>query len=142
MNGFNESEWIRLLFLIADTRTWMDQMEKDLFQQVPMQERKKLFRRTHFLTAQSMAHILERHYSKINRHPGTGKFTISVVDILHWIREAGQQPASPLPGSNHFIRCIDTNTCIGYDKNGQPTTQITLISDASGCVRTAFPGTC
>jgi hypothetical protein len=39
--------------------------------------------------ATSLAHLLEKHYYKIARHPGCGKFTIDITNIVYWIKEAG-----------------------------------------------------
>jgi hypothetical protein len=137
---FNEAEWIRLLFLVSDTQFWIDEMEKDLFHQLPLTDKKKLFKKTCYITAQSLAHILERHYHKIPRHPGTAKFTIPVTGILHWIREACQQTPQPQAGSLNFIRIYDTGNQLGHDQYGLPSTHITVISNAVGEVLTAFPG--
>lgn len=130
---FNEPEWIRLLFLISDTHSWIKEMEKDLFNQLALAEGKKLLPKNSYLSASVLAHILERHYHKIPRHPGTAKFTISVANILHWTREAMQQPANPIPGNCNFLRCHDTGTVIGHDQYGLPSTFISVII-------TAFPG--
>jgi hypothetical protein len=137
---FNEAEWIRLLFLISDTQVWINEMEKDLFHQLPLADKKKLFKKNCYITATALAHILERHYYKITRHPGTAKFTVPVTTILHWIREACQHPAAPQPGTINFIRTYDTDTIIGHDTSGSSCTEITIISNACGEVITAFPG--
>lgn len=137
---FNEAEWIRLLFMISDTQSWVKEMEKSLFNQLALAEKKKLLPKNSYISADTLAHILERHYHKIPRHPGTAKFTISVANILHWIREALQQPAHPIPGNCNFIRCHDTGTNLGHDLYGLPSTFITVITNAGNQVITAFPG--
>lgn len=35
--------------------------------QVPMKDRRKLFRKTYYISVSTLAHILERHYYKILR---------------------------------------------------------------------------
>lgn len=137
---FNEQEWLRLLFLLSDTQSWLDDMSKDLFSQLPVSEKKKFMRKNYFLTAPVLAHILERHYYKIARYPQAGKFTIPVADILHFIREAGVIPAKPLPGYTNFQRSINTGKTIGYDKNGKHVETITILTDGGGKIVTAFPG--
>jgi hypothetical protein len=137
---FNEAEWIRLLFMVSDTQTWIKEMEKDLFNQLALAEKKKLLPKNSYLSAGVLAHILERHYHKIPRHPGTAKFTISVATILHWIREALQQPPHAIPGNCNYIRCHDTGTCLGHDQYGLPSTFITVITNTGNQVITAFPG--
>jgi hypothetical protein len=138
--NFNEAEWIRLLFLVSDTHSWIKEMEKDLFSQLALAEKKKLLPKNAYISASALVHILERHYHKIPRHPGTAKFTISVANILHWIREALQQSAHPIPGDCNFIRCHDTGTNLGHDQYGLPAMHITIITNAGNQVITAFPG--
>ena len=137
---FNESEWLRLLFMLSDMQEWISRMEKDLLMKVPGNEKKKLFRSTYYITAPSFAHIIERHYHKIARHMETGKFIIPVSVILYWLRLAAQQASLPVPGSLNFYRELDTQTQIGFDKNGNDTSVITVITDPGGCIKTAFPG--
>lgn len=137
---YNESEWLKLLFMLSDMQAWINQMEKDLLMQVPGFDKKKLFRPTYYISASSFAHIIERHYHKIVRHMGVGKFIIPVPDILYWLRLAAQQASLPIPGSLNFYRELDTQTQIGFDKNGNYTSVVTVITDARGCIKTAFPG--
>jgi hypothetical protein len=123
---FNEAEWLRLLFLISDTIAWIQEMEKNVLYQLPVADKSKLFRKTYYLPATSLAHLLEKHYYKIARHPGCGKFAID-------------QPQS-ISGSLNFKRCMDTGTVIGYNREGESTTFITVITDGGGTIKTAFPG--
>jgi len=137
---FNEAQWIKLLFLLADTQQWIDDMAKEAFLQLPVPDKKKCFRKTYYLTAGGLAHILERHYYKINRHPQTGKFHIPVTDIVQLIRDAADNPVSPVSGSLNMQRCLPAPSPIGYDKNGTPTHIITVLTDPGGRIVTAFPG--
>jgi len=73
---FNEPEWIKLIFLLADTQQWIDEMSQTAFVQLPLQHKQELQRSTYFLSATAMAHDIQRHYYKIPRHPGTGKFCL------------------------------------------------------------------
>jgi hypothetical protein len=138
--NFNEPEWLRLLFLLGDTQTWLDDMSREALSQLPVPGKKKFLRKTYYLSLPVLAHILERHYYKINRYPNAGKFTIPVVDILHYIREAFSLPVYPLPGCLNFQRVMDTGKNIGFDKNGLTVQVITILTDAAGRIITAFPG--
>lgn len=140
MINFDEAGWLRLLFLLNDTQTWLDDMSKEAFQQLPVGEKKKFLRKHYYLSVPALAHILERHYYKIGRYPHAGKFTIPVADILHYIRDACSLPVSPVPGSLNFQRVLDAGKNIGYDKNGQPVQVITILTDGGGKIITAFPG--
>jgi hypothetical protein len=82
---------------------WIEDLCRDCFMQLPA-EKKKLFKKDHYLTITAMAHIIERHYYKINRHPQTG----------------------------NFYRTMDTGMVIGFGNNGQPCNCITVITDSNG----------
>jgi hypothetical protein len=138
--GFNEEEWLKLLFLVSDTEQWVDDLWFRIFHCLPVADKKKLLRRTYYLTAPVLAHILERHYYRIPRHPGTAKFTIPVPGILHWLREASAEPVEPLPGTLNYKRIFKAPSSIGFDQQGQPTCFITILTDAGGQIVTAFPG--
>jgi len=138
--NFNESEWLRLLFLLADTQAWLDDMAKEAFGRLPIPGKKKFLKKTYYLTVSALAHIVERHYYKIPRYPHAGKFHIPVIELLHHIREAYSVPATPVPGCQNFQRVLQTEQVIGYDKNGQPTHAITILTDAGGKIITVFPG--
>ena len=140
MQEFNEQQWLKLLFLLADTQTWLDDMAKDCLSQLPVSGKKILGRKTYYLTPQSLAHIVERHYYKISRYPHAGKFHISVCEIVHYLREASHLPAAAIPGSMNFRRVLKTNGPIGFDKNGSPTNLIIIVTNASGRIITAYPG--
>lgn len=138
MQPFNEPEWIKLIFLLSDTQQWVDDLCRQAIVQLPI-EKKKLFKKDYYLTATTLAHILERHYYKINRHPQTGKFHIPVTEILHHIRSAYPVEPTPMNGSCNFCRVFETGETIGFDNNGRPATRITVITDSGGRIVTAFP---
>jgi hypothetical protein len=106
----------------------------------PSRKKKKLFKQNYYLTASALAHILERHYYKINRHPEAGKFHIELLEIVHYIREAKSITATSVNGCNNMQRIIQTSQPIGFDENGQPATTITIITSPGGNIITAFPG--
>jgi hypothetical protein len=137
---FNELEWMRVIYLLADTEAWVRELFSKTMEQVPIPDKRRLFRKSYCITAAALVHILERHYYRVPRHPGAGKFTIPVTEILHWIREAARQPAIPLTGSLNFIRCFETGTVVGHDREGLQVSNITVITNAGGEIQTAFPG--
>ncbi len=138
---FNESAYIRLLFLLSDTHGWLQTMEQQLLEQLPLEgSKKKLFKQNYLLTVPAMAHIVERHYYKIQRHPDAGKFTITLPDILYWIKQAATQAMQQVPDSPNLYRWLDTQIIIGFDKQGINTSIITVITSPCGYIKTAFPG--
>jgi hypothetical protein len=137
---FNEHEWLRALFMLSDMQSWLSEMEKNLFMNQPSGRKKKLFRKSYYLTASSFAHIIERHYYKVPRHIGAAKFTITIPRILELLRTACEQPPTPLPGSSNFFRELHTGADIGFDRSGNNTPVITIITDPGGKIITAFPG--
>src|ERR1700750_1518679 len=90
--SFNEDDWLNTLFLISDTQAWLNDVHAGLIGILPVKNRKKILRKTHFLTPTTLAHILERHYYKIHRHPNAAKFTVSIPEIVGCIRDAAGQP--------------------------------------------------
>ncbi len=139
MYTFNETEWIRLVFLLADTQQWVDDLCAKAFLQLQISNKKQLFKRDYYLTATALAHILERHYYRINRHPQTGKFHIPVTEILEHIRSAYIIAPAPMNGSCNYRRVWDTGNVIGFDNIGNPASCIIVITDNSGKIVTAFP---
>ncbi len=139
-NGFNESQWLKLVFLLADTQCWVDEMNKELFTAVPVTNQRRYLKKTYFLTPAALAHILERHYYKINRHPEAGKFHVPLPSLLELIRDASAVMPVPMKGSLNYYRVLHTDTMIGFDKDGKEENRITVITDAGGMIVTAFPG--
>ncbi len=137
---FNEEQWLKTLLLIRDTQDWLDEIKKGMLCQLPLANKKKLLRRKFYLSATALAHILERHYYKIQRHPNTSKFIIPVVDIIACIRDAFQQAPVIIGGSLYVQRTINVQRMIGFDLSGQTTSVITVVSGTDGRIVTAFPG--
>src|SRR4051812_47605584 len=113
-SSFNEAEFIRLLFLLSDTQQWMMQMNNSLMAQVPVPGKQRLFKKSFFLSVPAFAHIIERHYYKINRYPGSGKFTIDIPQVLYWIKESIDILPKPQAGTTNFYRQLETNCQIGF----------------------------
>ncbi|MCH5683104.1 hypothetical protein LWM68_01680 [Niabella sp. W65] len=87
-----------------------------------------------------LAHILERHYAPMARHPGADKFTISVELIVFIIKEAFAAEAKPAPQSCNYQRVWDAGSIVGYDVAGSATQVVAVIADAAGRIITAFTG--
>ncbi|MBA4167526.1 MAG: hypothetical protein H0X41_08305 [Chitinophagaceae bacterium] len=136
---FNEEEWLKLVLLLSDTQVWLTELSATAIMQLPLRNKKKLLRKTYFLTVSCVAHILERHYYKVPRYPATAKFTIPVVEILSHIRNAFDQPLIPVPGSTNHLRILQTDHVIGFNRNQLPSKTIEIISDGGGKILTAYP---
>jgi hypothetical protein len=137
---FNEAQWLQVLFLLADTASWLQQLQEGLIWQLPVQQHKKLLRKSWYLSVTVLAHILERHYYKLPRHPLAGKFTISIPEIVNAIKEAGQLLPQLIAGSTNLQRVWEAGYPLGYDPAGNTVTALTVISSAAGEIITAFPG--
>jgi hypothetical protein len=137
---FNEEAWLKLIFLLSDTQDWLNEMVSGAIMQLPMSNKKRLFRKNYYITISSLSHILERHYYKIPRHPDCGKFTIPIPDMLSHLREISSAPGTPIPGSIDLHRTVNVNKIIGFDRNQQPTTYVTVLTDSGGRIMTAYPG--
>lgn len=137
---FNEEAWIKLIFLLSDTQDWLNELVNGAVMQVPMKNRKRLLRKTYYLNVSALAHILQRHYFKIPRHPDTSKFTIPVPEILSYLRDISTEPGVPVAGSLNFRRTVDVHKTVGFDRDQLPTTHITVLTDSGGRIITAFPG--
>ncbi len=138
---FNEEQWIKNLFLISDMQSCLNDAERALLFQLPFKNKKKLFRKSFYLSAHVFAHILEKHYYKIQRFPNTGKFTLAVAEILFIIRDSYAQLPAPISGSGYLQRKTDIGRVIGFDRSGRSTQILTVVTEAGGRIITAFPGT-
>lgn len=136
---YNEPEFIKLIFLLADTQSWLNDLCKEAFLQLPLGDKKKLATKTYYLTPAAMAHILEKHYHKINRFPQASKFTIPLADIIALIRDASTVTPQQIPGSTNWQRTITTNDYVGFNNTAQLAKSFTVITDAGGRIITAFP---
>lgn len=139
-NLFSESEWIRMIFLLSDTQNWLNEMAAKAMMQLPVKQWRKLKRKSYFLGVTALAHIIERHYYKIPRYPGISKFTVPLAEVLSFLRDAAHVTAMEIPGSLNFHRTFDVGMVAGFDSDQQPTSIITVVTDAGGKIVTAFPG--
>lgn len=139
-SSFNEQSWLKLVFLLADTQAWIDELSNQAFEQLPVHNKNKLFRSTYRLTPKAMAHILERHYYKIARHPVAGKFNIPLPVMLGYIRDAGAIEPLALSGTLNRQRVLHTDECVGINNEGREVCCLTVITGPGGDIITAFPG--
>jgi len=139
MNCVNEPELIRLLFTLADIEQWLSDLTSATLSHVPNLGKKKLQKHDYYLSITALAHILERHYHKIQRHPGAGKFCIPVSSILVYIKQAKDCPQHKAPNHSGSYRILLCDTIIGFDQQGNNTSHLTVITDAKGNILTAFP---
>ncbi|QEC68979.1 hypothetical protein FRZ67_17300 [Panacibacter ginsenosidivorans] len=102
---YNEPEFIRLIFLLADTQLWVDKLSRDALMPLPVKDKSKLQRKTYYLSIGALAHIIEKHYNAVSRHPQSGKFTIPVADIVNHIKLAADIQPQAIPGALIFIAC-------------------------------------
>ena len=137
---FQEAEWIKMVFLLSDTQNWLNELVAGTYLQVPIGNKKKLFHKTYYLTVNALAHILEKHYYKINRYPEASKFTIPVSEILSYLRDAFPYPVNLTAGTINMERILDAGKIIGFDRNQYPTSIITIITAPEGRIITAYPG--
>ncbi|NCU03520.1 MAG: hypothetical protein GXC73_05985 [Chitinophagaceae bacterium] len=137
---YSEPELIRLLYTLADIQQWISDLTSAALTHVPHMGKKKLQKLDYYLSVAALVHILERHYPKIPRHPGAGKFCIPISSILDYIRQAKdctQQKAYNHSGTYRILEC---DSIIGYDQHGNNTNCLTVFTDAKGNILTAFPG--
>lgn len=140
MNSLNESELIRLLYTLADIQQWISDLSSAALSHIPHMGKKKLQKLDYYLSVSALVHILERHYYKIQRHPGAGKFCIAIESILQYIRQAKECQQHKAPNHSGSYRILECDTIIGYDQQGHNTTYLTVFTDVKGNILTAFPG--
>jgi hypothetical protein len=137
---YSEPELIRLLYTLADIQQWISDLSSAALSQVPHMSKKKLQKLDYYLSPAALVHILERHYHKIPRHPGAGKFCIPISSILDYIRQAKNCTQHNAPNHSGSYRILECNTEIGYDQEGRNTVYLTVFTDIKGNILTAFPG--
>ena len=134
-----ENELLRMLMLLADTQAWLNELNIQCMNNLHPRGIKLLQGKSYRLSITAFAHIVERHYYKTMRHPGTGKFQVPLPMIIELIREAGAAEAMPVKGSTHLKRSLHCNEPIGITQTGETAFSITVITDATGNIITAYP---
>ena len=135
----NESELIKILLLLSDTNNWLQEMTLQTVQAIHPPALKLLKGKDYRLPVHAFAHIIERHYYKTLRHPGTGKFNIPLPAILDHLKEAALLEPTLMKGSVNFCRKLALTENIGISKAGEPAYTICVITDANGNIITAYP---
>ncbi len=137
---FNEVEWMRLVFLLADTQDRLNELSYQTLRLIPVKGHKRLQYRSCYLSITALAHILQRHYCIQTHQTNTGRFSIPVAEMLAYLRAAHAQTPKPIPDSAHLQRVIHTTRTVGFAANGAASHQITVITDTGGAIVTVFPG--
>jgi RHS repeat-associated protein len=92
------------------------------------------------ITSRGLAHVLARHSAGGAKTAAKSIFNAS-EDLVGLIRQAESVPAVQQAGRQTFQRVVDAGRIIGRDRaTGQPTSIYTVITDAAGRLKTAFPG--
>ena len=91
-------------------------------------------------TARGLAHVLQRHtHNGIARYVHKSKFSVG-ENIANLIARAAPYPMVLQP-SGRYARTYSAGRIIGYDSTtGAMTDFVTVITDVSGDLITAFPG--
>lgn len=135
----NENELLRLLMLLSDTQTWLNEMSAQAVQALHPPAMKLLHGKSYRLPITAFAHIIERHYYKTLRHPGTGKFTLPPAAILDLVKEMASVEPEPMKSNTNSRRSMQFPYQLGICKNGDPAFCITVITDPTGEIITAYP---
>lgn len=92
------------------------------------------------VTEEGFTHVMKRHYLE-GFFPKKSKFTMGVREIVGLIKNSAQVPKRILTNSGNFERVIDAGRVVGIDGfTQQPTTMMTIITNAAGDLQSAFPG--
>lgn len=102
------------------------------------EKKTRYFPSSYYLSAYGLSHILDRHYYKIDRYQAKAKFTVSVPEIVKIIRAGSSLPAEEITGKSER-RILHVGRIIGVSATGMPCKNITIITDAYGNIRTAYP---
>lgn len=135
---FNEDDFISVLNNMHRLRQQIDLLSKKLMWLVAENKSTRYFPSSYYLTAYGLAHILDRHYYKIDRYADKAKFTISVAEIVKLIRQASVLQVEEIAGKSER-RVLYAGRIIGKSPTGQPCEHISIITDAYGYIRTAYP---
>ncbi len=135
----DENELLRLLMLLSDTQAWLNELSLQCVNGLHPPGIKLLNGKTYRLSITALAHIIERHYYKTMRHPGTGKFNIPVASIMEHLKEAAVIEGEAMKGCTHVKRCLDLKEPIGFNKSGEAAYRMVIITDAGGSIVTAYP---
>ena len=88
----------------------------------------------------AMAHIIERHYCELPTYPGSGRFLLSIPELLTCIRDAYDIRPEPLHDTGNARRVVQLEKAVGFNRQFEATDKLTVITDSGGRILTAFPG--
>jgi hypothetical protein len=80
--------------------------------------------------------MLECNYYTIPCHPAASKFTVPLIELLSYLRDAFTEPTSPISNTLHFKRTLALDKTIGIDLDYVPTFLLTILTDAGGGIKT------
>lgn len=135
---FNEDDFISVLNNTHRIRQQVDHLSKRLMWLIAEDMKTRYFPASYYLSAYGLSHILDRHYYKIDRYHDKAKFTIPVAEIVKFIRLGSSLPAEEITGKSER-RILHVGRIIGVSATGMPCKNITIITDAYGNIRTAYP---
>ena len=138
VSPFIEDDFISVLNNIHRLRQQIDLLSKKLMWLVAEDKSTRYFPSSYYLTAYGLAHILDRHYYKIDRYADKAKFTIPIFEIVKLIRQASVLQVETIPGKSER-RVLNAGRIIGISATGTPCRRISIITDAYGYIRTAYP---
>ena len=98
------------------------------------------FNQQYFLTSVALEHIIKKYYD--NAEPGSelGRFEIALSELIICLKSAANQPMLRIPGSLYWQRVVHYHKRVGHDPLGCPTSLCSVITDHSGKIITAYPG--
>lgn len=138
--GFDETNFIRLMFRAKRSQKLQQAYSKRLLQLFPVPEEYTTFPSSYFLTPYNFATILERYYPGSWKHHNVTKFTIPLLEVYQYIHSAYEQHATPITGVIRYSRELHADKIIGISRSGSPTNIMTVISDHEGRILSAYPG--
>lgn len=136
---FNEDEFLAILFSVQRLRYDADRCANKLVRVIPGNLRTKYFPSSYCLTGYGLAHILDKHFYKVNRFPDASKFTIPITEIVRLIRLGflrGEKESTKTGGT---MRVLEVGKVIGVCKDGCLTRKMAIVTDGNGQIRSAYP---
>jgi hypothetical protein len=98
------------------------------------------FNRQYLLTSVALDHIIKKYYNNRAQENESGRFEIDLSDLIICLKSAANQPMIRIPGSLYWQRVVHYHKKLGYDPLGCATSLCSVITDYSGKIITAYPG--
>ena len=128
-----------MIFLLYDMEVWLKEQSAALLISISPRAGKLIKGSSYRLGLKGIAHILERHYHKTLRHPGTGKFTIPLTELLDLLKETSQSTPHSVNGTLQHRWVLVCDKVVGITNLGENSNTIVVITDRDGFIVTAFP---